>query len=73
MAKGRAVTIVLDDAERRELTALTRKHGAPQALAERARIVLAAAGGLNNKEIATKVGSVPQRPAHGAIASRSAG
>jgi len=56
MAKGRAVAIVLDDAERRELTALTRKHGAPQALAERARIVLAAAGGLNNKEIATEVG-----------------
>ena len=28
MAKGRAVAIVIDDAERRELTALTRKHGA---------------------------------------------
>jgi transposase len=56
MAKGQAVAIVLDDAERRELTALTRKHGAPQALAERARIVLAAAAGLNNKEIAAKVG-----------------
>lgn len=56
MAKGRAVTIVLDDAERSELTALTRKHGAPQALAERARIVLAASSGLNNKEIAAKVG-----------------
>jgi hypothetical protein len=38
MAKGRAVAIVLDDVEKRELTALTRKHGAPQALAERARI-----------------------------------
>jgi hypothetical protein len=46
MANGRAVAIVLDDAERGELTALTRKHGAPQALAERARIVLAAASGL---------------------------
>src|SRR5215207_5934589 len=56
MAKGRAVAIVLDDAERGELTALTRKHGAPQALAERARIVLAAAAGLNNKKIAAKVG-----------------
>jgi transposase len=56
MAKGRAVAIVLDDAERGELTALTRKHGAPQVLAERARIVLAAASGLNNKEIAAKVG-----------------
>jgi DNA-binding NarL/FixJ family response regulator len=56
MAKGRAVAIVLDDVERRELTALTRKHGAPQALAERARIVLVASSGLNNKEIAAKIG-----------------
>jgi transposase len=56
MAKGRAVAIVLDDVEKRELTGLTRKHGAPQALAERARIVLAAASGLKNKEIATKLG-----------------
>jgi hypothetical protein len=43
MAKGRAVTIVLEGAEKSELTALTRKHGAPRALAERARFVLAAA------------------------------
>jgi transposase len=56
MAKGRAVAIILDDAERSELTALTRKHGAPQALADRARIVLAGADGLNNKGIAAKVG-----------------
>ena len=46
------MAIVLEAAEKGELTALTRKHGAPQALAERARIVLAAAEGLNNKEIA---------------------
>ena len=52
MAKGRAVAIVLDEAEQLELMALTRKHGAPQSIAERARIVLAAAKGLNNKEIA---------------------
>lgn len=45
MAKGRAVAIVLEPAEKSELTALTRKHGAPQALAERARIVLAAVAG----------------------------
>jgi hypothetical protein len=56
MAKGRAVAIVLGEGEKRELTALTRRHGAPQAIAERARIVLAAADGLNNKEIAAKVG-----------------
>jgi transposase len=56
MAKGRAVAIVLDDVEKRELMALTRKHGEPQALAERARIVLAASSGLNNKEAAAKIG-----------------
>jgi transposase len=56
MAKGRAVAIILEARERSELTALTRKHGAPQALAERARIVLAAAEGFNNKDIAVKVG-----------------
>ena len=56
MAKGRAVAIVLDDDENRALTALVRKHGAPQAIAERARIVLAAADGLRNKEIAETLG-----------------
>src|SRR5919108_5135627 len=56
MAKGRAVAIVLEAGEKSELLALTRKHGAPQALAERARIVLAAADGFNNKEIAAKIG-----------------
>jgi transposase len=56
MPKGQAVAIILDEAERGELTALVRKHGAPQALAERARIVLAAASGLNNREIAAKIG-----------------
>ena len=38
------------------MSSLTRKHGAPQAFAERARIILAAASGLNNKAIAAKVG-----------------
>ncbi len=56
MAKGRAVLIVLEATEKCELTALTRKHGAPQALADRARMVLAAAEGLNNRAIAAKVG-----------------
>ncbi|GAN82103.1 helix-turn-helix domain-containing protein [Acidocella aminolytica] len=52
MAKGRAVAVMLDDAEKVALTALIRKHGAPQSLALRARIVLAAAEGLTNREIA---------------------
>jgi transposase len=56
MARGRvAVSIKLDEAERSALSALTRKHGAAQSLAMRARIVLAAANGLTNKEIAAKL------------------
>jgi transposase len=55
MAKGRAVAIELDEAEKQVLTSLTRKHGAPQSVAVRARIVLAAASGLTNKEIAAKL------------------
>lgn len=55
MAKGRAVAICLDDADKAALTALTRKHGAPQSLAIRARIVLAAARGMTNKEVAGKL------------------
>jgi hypothetical protein len=47
---------VLDDAEQAALTALIRKHGAPQSLAVRARIVLAAADGRTDKEIAAKLG-----------------
>src|SRR5436305_13146744 len=56
MARGRALAIVLEAGEKSDLTALTRKHGAPQALAERARIILGAAAGRNNKEVAAKVG-----------------
>src|SRR5215510_4833106 len=55
MAKGRAVAVELDEAEKQALTSLTRKHGAPQSVAARARIVLAAARGLTNKEIAAKL------------------
>src|SRR5215472_11761499 len=56
MASGRvAISIVLEGAEKTALTALTGKHGAPQSLAMRARIVLAAANGLANKEIAAKL------------------
>jgi transposase len=56
MAKGRAVEIVLNEAEKQTLTSLIRKHGAPQSLAVRGRIILAAAAGLTNKDIAAKLG-----------------
>ena len=45
MVKGRAIAIFPADAEKRELTAMTRKQGASQALAERAHIILVAASG----------------------------
>lgn len=56
MGKGRAVEIVLDEAELQALEGLTRKHGAPQAIAQRARVILASAKGLTNKEVAKEVG-----------------
>ena len=55
MAKGRASTIELSAAERRELEALTRRRKTGQALALRARIVLAAAEGGDNGQIADRL------------------
>ena len=47
--------IDLLDVERQELDALTRRHTTPQQLALRARIVLAAADGANNGQIARQL------------------
>ena len=44
--------IELSERERQELDALTRRHTTPQQLALRARIVLTAAAGANNAQIA---------------------
>lgn len=52
-----AVSIALSDAERRELESLARAHKTGQAMARRARIVLAAAAGLENKAIGAEVGA----------------
>ncbi len=46
-----AVAITLSDAERRELERLARRCKTAQGLARRARMVLAAADGLENKSI----------------------
>jgi transposase len=48
--------VVLSVEERQELEGLVRAHRTPQQLAQRARIVLAAADGLNNTQIARQVG-----------------
>jgi transposase len=51
-----AVSLVLDDAEREQLERWTRRRSSAQALALRARIVLLAAEGLKNTEIAERLG-----------------
>jgi len=51
-----AVAIELTPAERRELESLTRRRATAQGLARRARIVLAAAEGLENKAIVARLG-----------------
>ncbi len=52
-----AVAVALSDAEQRELESLARAHKTGQAMARRARIVLAAAAGLENKAICAEVGA----------------
>jgi transposase len=51
-----AVTIELSDDERAQLEAWTRRRTSAQALAQRSRIVLLAADGLTNIEIAQRLG-----------------
>ena len=60
MARGRvAVAIELSVSERRELDELARRRRTAQGLARRARIVLLAAEGLENKTIAAELGAAP--------------
>jgi putative transposase len=47
--------IILSDAERQQLEHLVRRHTTPQQIALRARIVLAAAEGANNCQIARQL------------------
>src|SRR4051812_42433333 len=56
MPSNVAVAIELSDQERLQLEAWTRRRTSAQALALRSRIVLAAAGGLKNTEIAERLG-----------------
>ncbi|MCA1679282.1 MAG: IS630 family transposase [Actinobacteria bacterium] len=51
-----AVEIVLSEAEREQLESWTRRRTSAQALAQRSRIVLLAAEGLKNSEIARRLG-----------------
>jgi transposase len=56
MPDPRPVVIELSEAEREQLDSWSRRRSSAQALAERSRIVLAAADGLNNTEIAARLG-----------------
>ena len=51
-----AVSIILTDAERQELEGLANRRKTAQGLARRARIILAASEGLQNKEIVERLG-----------------
>ncbi len=51
--------VELTDEERRELEGVARRHKTGQQVAGRARIVLLAAAGLNNSEIARRLGLEP--------------
>ena len=48
--------LTLSDRERTEVEALGGRHGTPQQLALRGRIILAAAQGQNNSQIARELG-----------------
>ena len=56
MAGRRLEALTLTEAERCELTALAARPKTAQALAQRARIVLACAGGLENKMVSLQLG-----------------
>ena len=56
MANRPAPALVLRDGDREELTRLVRSSSVRAGLAQRARIVLLAADGVSNTEIAERVG-----------------
>src|SRR3954470_1635396 len=56
MPDPRPVVIVLSEAEREQLESWSRRRSSAQALAERSRIVLPGSDGLNNTEIAARLG-----------------
>ena len=55
--RGPKLPIVeLNDSERQGLETLVRRHSTPQQVAQRGRIILAAADGFNNSQIALQLG-----------------
>ena len=57
MQKGpKPAELTLSEEERKELEGLVRRHSTPQQLAKRGRVILAAAEGKRNAEIARELG-----------------
>lgn len=56
--------VLLTDAARQELESFTRRRSAPQQLVLRARVVLAAADGLNHSQIARRLGTSAETARH---------
>jgi hypothetical protein len=69
----RFAPLELDEVERAELTSLASRRSTAQALALRARIVLACADGEQSKVVAAAWLSIPTRSASGGGASPSIG
>ncbi len=57
MRGPKPAVLELNEREQEELEALVRKHSTPQQIAQRGRIILAAAQGKNNGQIARELGA----------------
>jgi putative transposase len=57
MRGPKPAALTLNEAERKELEALVRRHSTPQQIARRGRMILAAAEGKNNGQIAKELGA----------------
>ncbi len=56
MRGPKAEALTLSEQEHKQLEALVRRHSTPQQVAQRGRIILAAAAGKNNSQIARELG-----------------
>jgi putative transposase len=56
MPRSQPPSVDLSELERQELTSIVSKHSTPQQLALRAKIILLADTGFNNRQIATQLG-----------------
>lgn len=56
MRGPKAPVVELNDQERQGLETLVRRHSTPQQVAQRGRIILGAAAGFNNSQIARQLG-----------------